>query len=62
MKTQSNNLLEKLAGEDILQLTNQVKETLAMDFKKAGAKIFSAAELWNIQRQRKAYTKRRFSF
>ncbi len=54
--------MEKLAKEEITLLTNQVKETLALNFKKAGEKIFSAAELWNIQRQRKGYVKRRFSF
>ena len=62
MKTQSNNLLEKLVKEEIEVLTNQVREILALDFKRSNDKVFSAAELWNIQRQRKTYTKRRFSF
>ncbi|CAN5794642.1 hypothetical protein BH11BAC4_BH11BAC4_12950 [soil metagenome] len=62
MKTQSNNLLEKLAGAEIISLTTEVKETLALDLKRNVEKIFSAAELWNIQRQRKAHIKRRASF
>jgi len=62
MKMQSNNLLEKLAKEEVVNLTSQVRETLALNFKKTSEKIFSAAELWNIQRQRKAFVKRRFSF
>jgi len=62
MKMQSNNFLEKLVKEEITVLTTQVKETLAIEFKKAGDRIFSAAELWNIQRQRRAFTQRRASF
>ena len=57
MKLSSNNLLERLSNSEIENLTNQVRETLAIDtgfnFEKKPKGIFTAAQLWNIQRQRK---------
>lgn len=62
MKIQSNNFLEKLSKTEVGNLTITVRETLALNFKKNSDKIFSAAELWNIQRNRKGFNRRRFSF
>jgi len=42
-----------LSNEEIKFLTNEVTETLCMDIKNNGKKVFSAAQLWNIQRRRK---------
>jgi hypothetical protein len=56
MKLQSNqtiNLLKELSKEEMKFLTNGVKEILSADFKKEEKKVFSAAQLWNIQRRRK---------
>lgn len=51
MKTQTT-LLTTLSKEQVKQLTTQVKETLAAGFN-SNEKIFSAADMWNIQRRRK---------
>ena len=56
MKLQSNqagSFLKSLSNEEIKFLTNEVTETLCMDIKNNGKKVFSAAQLWNIQRRRK---------
>ena len=58
MKKQSNNQFSAISAEHSKELTNVVKETLAVGFTQP--KIFSAADLWNIQRQRKARILRRF--
>lgn len=50
---QSINLLKGLSKEEMKFLTIGVKETLYPDFKKEKKRIFSAAQLWNIQRRRK---------
>jgi hypothetical protein len=57
MKLLSNNFLEALSASEFQNLTTEVKETLATNagviaHKKTPA-IFTAAELWNIHRQRK---------
>ena len=62
MKLQSNNLLEQLTGNEIKTLTSQVKETVAKDSKKSKKRIFSAAEVWAIQRRKKILYTQRFAF
>jgi hypothetical protein len=57
MKLASNNLLETLSQAEIENLGYQVKETLATNsciiVEKKPKVIFTAAQLWNIHRQRK---------
>ena len=53
MKLQSNNLLENLTKTELKILATEVKETVAVNFNKERKKIFSAAQLWDIQRCRK---------
>lgn len=57
MKLASNNFLEALSASEFENLTIQVKETLATNtgiiVRKKPQSIFTAAELWNIHRQRK---------
>ncbi len=53
MKLQSNNLLGVLTSDELINLTTESKETLCSDFKNDRKRIFSAAQLWNIQRSRK---------
>jgi len=59
MKTQLTNLFSQISKSQVAKLTVEVKETLALGFKQDQTKTFSAAELWNIQRQRKSFTQRR---
>lgn len=61
MKTQSNTLLAELSKTQVENLTNQVKETLAIGHH-AGTKTFSSADLWNIQKQRRTFLSRRSYF
>lgn len=60
MKMQSNRLLSPLSEGGIINLTTEVKEILATGFKKTQNRILSTADLWNIQRQRKARVLRRY--
>lgn len=58
MKTQNNNLLNKLNSNELVKLTQEVKETIALGVSNTN-KIFSAADLWRIQNSRKSRTLRR---
>ena len=60
MKMQSNRLLSPISEEGIINLTIEVKEILATGFTKTQNRILSTADLWNIQRQRKARVLRRY--
>lgn len=67
MKMQTQGLLLPLNKEEMINLTTEVKEVLATGViktwsKKSNNKIFSAAELWNIQRNQKARVQRRFAW
>ncbi|WP_255157449.1 hypothetical protein [Ferruginibacter sp. HRS2-29] len=57
MKTQST-FLAALSSKTLNQLTTQVAETLAVVTTK---KAFTSADLWSIQKQRKAVSIRRFA-
>jgi hypothetical protein len=61
MKLSSNNFLETLNYQELKELTFEVKETLAVENKKEKRKIFTTADLWNLQRQRRAFYSRRIS-
>jgi hypothetical protein len=58
MQTKSTSLFNQMSRSETDRLTTQVKETLALDHN-TSSKTFSAAELWNIQRQHKTITQRR---
>lgn len=65
MKFQSNNtknLLETLTNNEIKNLTIEVRETIAQGFKEEKKRVFSAADLWNIQRQKRNLLGRRLYF
>ena len=65
MKLQSNtghNLLDSLKSNEIKNLTLQIRETVARGFTNQKRRIFSAADLWNIQRTKKNVTFRRNYF
>ena len=59
MEMQQENLLASISQEKLLGLTTKVEETFATDFIKKGQRVFSATDLWNIQRQQKARCQRR---
>jgi hypothetical protein len=60
MKKHSNTLFSTLSLEERVNLTSTVDETLAEGFPPPRQRIFTAAELWNIQRQRRSIVQRRF--
>jgi hypothetical protein len=60
MKTQLANLLSHVSKTEMIELAATIKETLAPS--STSRKIFSAAELWNIQRNRNVLQRRRFSY
>lgn len=65
MKLQSStrhNLLGSLTNNEIKSLTLQIRETVAQGFINQKRRIFSAADLWNIQRTKKNVTFRRNYF
>ncbi|MFZ1799187.1 MAG: hypothetical protein WAU24_04930 [Chitinophagaceae bacterium] len=58
MKFKTNfPVLATLHANEINQLTTEVKETIAFHFSRPIAKQFCAADLWNIQKNKK-YTAR----
>ena len=61
MKKQSNTLFTGISKEQVENLTTIVKETIVAGYNQAQAKLFTAADLWNIQRQKKGFSQRRFS-
>jgi hypothetical protein len=63
MRTQSTTtaLLVQLTSTELTQLTTQVAETLATNVHAQPKKIFTAANLWNIQKQRRIFITRRFA-
>jgi hypothetical protein len=62
MKKQSTSLFGDINREELKNLTNVVKETLGFGVSQSTKRIFSAAELWDIQRRKRSFTARRFSF
>jgi hypothetical protein len=49
MKTQKTNILTKLDSTEMVNLTKEVKESVATDYQSMN-RVFSSADLWNIQR------------
>lgn len=60
MNTQSTNLFSQISTTDN-QLTAQVQETMAMDASHVNTRILSSADVWNIQRNKRARVQRRFA-
>lgn len=58
MKRTNNSLFNRLSAAAIENLTREVKETL--DLQPAKQPVFTAADLWNIQRQARVRSSRRF--
>jgi hypothetical protein len=61
MKKQSFILFTSISKQGLADLTTEVKETIAFGLVEPPVrKIFTAAELWNIQRQVKARVQRKY--
>ena len=61
MKKQTNTLFATISKAQVEKLTSIINETLATGFHNAKSKIFTTADLWNIQRQGRSRVQRRFS-
>lgn len=59
MNTQNKSLISTLSKVETTQLTTLVKETIA--FVNKEAKPFTAADLWNVQRQKRGFVQRRYN-
>ncbi|MEP7143553.1 MAG: hypothetical protein ABI707_11815 [Ferruginibacter sp.] len=62
MKKQSAFLFTQISTRHLENFTTIVKETLAVGFNQPKSKTFTAADLWNIQRQGKGRTQRSLSY
>jgi len=62
MKRSTTSLFTQLSKEELNNLTSTTTEVIAFDCKNSNSKIFSAADLWNIQRQRRNFVQRRNRF
>jgi hypothetical protein len=62
MKLYSNNLLENLTKDELKNLTLEVKETMAKEFKNEKKRIFSVAQYWDMQRRKRNFNSKRFAF
>lgn len=60
MKKSSNGLFASISNINLQNLTSTIHETLAIG-NYQNAKTFTAADLWNIQRQGKSRIQRRYS-
>lgn len=60
MKKSINSLFAPLSNSSFSALTNEVKETIALDLPINNTRSFTAADLWNIHRQSKSRGQRRF--
>jgi len=58
MKTQHNNLFIQLNSKELKNLTQEVKETVAVNVVNTN-RVFSAADLWKIQNTRRSRVTRR---
>ena len=58
MKKHSNTLFTQISKEEVANLTQQVKETVATGLN-GQSRTFGSLDLWNIHRQRKTLSGRR---
>jgi hypothetical protein len=60
MKTQNKNTAVNIEKTAIESMHQETKETIATNMTTANNKSFSSAELWNIQRNMRTRTGRRY--
>ncbi len=61
MKTQTTGLFNTLSAVQLVSLTAEVKETIAMGLNYSFSKKITAADVWNIQRNKRSIVQRRYS-
>ena len=59
MNTTTSNLFKAISKTETKELTTIVKETLASGVTQTQEKHFTAADLWNIQRQKRSILQRK---
>lgn len=59
MKKQNQGYLTQVTNMSLQKLTTVVEETIASGFKQEEKKVFSSADLWNIQRNKRSFVQRR---
>ena len=59
MNTTTSNLFKAISKTETKELTTIVNETLAFGVTQTQDKHFTAAELWNIQRQKRSILQRK---
>jgi len=62
MKKTINTQFSQISESQVKNLTTIVNETIAFDTHQNSNKVFTAANLWNIQRNKKSVTSRRITF
>jgi hypothetical protein len=60
MKKSVNSLVNELSKSEMENLTNVTHETIAFELAPSNNIIFTAADLWNIQRNLKSRNQRRY--
>lgn len=60
MKIVSNTFLKKVSRTEINQLTKEIQETLDVEMKKGHKKVFTNIDMWNINKQKRNFSTRRF--
>ena len=60
MKKTLKSPFTQLTQNELNNLTHEVKETISEGFSNSVCKIFTTADLWNIQRQTKTRMQRKF--
>ena len=60
MKKSLSGLINKLSNKQLENLTVETKETIAFDLVGINTHIFTSVDLWNIQRNARRRTQRRF--
>ncbi|MBC7890259.1 MAG: hypothetical protein H7Z13_20480 [Ferruginibacter sp.] len=58
MKKQSTGIFTQMSKAQVENLTSVINESLATPFYHPNSKIFTTADLWNVQRQGKGRIKR----
>jgi len=63
MRTDNTTLFASISNNHMNQLVKEVKETVATDVNmNSGKSVFSAADLWRIQNNRRVRVQRRVLF
>jgi hypothetical protein len=60
MKKLLNSLFAPMSKSEIEKLTREVKETIDFGYTQIKSRVFTPADLWNIQRNGKSRPQRRF--